>query len=187
MRYALLGHSLLLTALLTVGGRDARAEGERALSFGLGWATFSIPGEAVNNMPPPTLSPDAGGAISLSYEHAIGSDVALRGELAGGAFYGGGSAMQSKASYAALVDVGAVYRFDVLKYVPYAFVGVGVVAVDGGPIAGQSDLVLAVGGGVDWLLSRSRSLGIEGRLASFGGDVTLFTFGVRGTVRWGYF
>jgi hypothetical protein len=36
-------------------------------------------------------------------------------------------------------------------------------------------------------VSRSRSYGIEGRLASFGGDVTIFTFGLRGTVRWGYF
>jgi hypothetical protein len=186
MRCALLA-LLAVPALLAVSGGDACAEDERALSIGVGWASFSIPGAAMDNLPPPTLSSDWGGALTLSYEHAIGTDVALRGELAGGAFYGGGTPMQSKASYAALADVGAVFRFDILKYVPYAFVGVGVVAVDGGPIEGQSDLVLAIGGGLDRLLSRSRSIGIEGRVASFGGDITLFTLGVRGTVRWGYF
>jgi hypothetical protein len=44
-----------------------------------------------------------------------------------------------------------------------------------------------VGGGLDVLAGRDRSWGIEGRLASFGGDVTIFSIGVRGSVRWGYF
>jgi hypothetical protein len=74
-----------------------------------------------------------------------------------------------------------------LKYVPYAFGGVGGVATTGGPIDRGVNFVLVVGGGLDWLTSRSRSYGIEGRLASFGGDVTVFTLGVRGTLRWGYF
>lgn len=165
----------------------AWAEGERALSLGLGWATFSVPGKAMGNQTPPDITPDAGGALSVSYEHAIGTDVALRGELVGGMFYGGAVKDQSELSFAGLVDAGVTYRFDVLKYVPYAFGGVGGVFSGGGPLDAGADLVLCVGGGLDVLQSRSRSWGIEGRLASFGGDMTLFTVGLRGTLRWGYF
>ena len=175
----------LLCLLLLPGA--AAAEGERALSVGLGWATFSVPGEAVGNMEPPAISPDYGGALSVSYEHALGTDVMLRAELAGGLFYGGNSEKQSAVSYAALADAGVVFRFDVLKYVPYAFGGLGAVATTGGPIDGQLDLVLAIGGGLDVLVSRARSWGFELRIASFGGDVTVFTAGLRGTTRWGFF
>ena len=55
------------------------------------------------------------------------------------------------------------------------------------PIDRSTAAVLAIGGGLDILASRSRSYGIEARLASFGGDVTLFTLGLRATCRWGYF
>jgi len=165
----------------------AWAEGDRALSAGLSYATFSVQGKAMGNMAPPTLSPDVGGALSVSYEHAIGSDFVLRGELAGAMFYGGAGKNESNTSYAGLVDAGVAFRFDVLKYVPYAFGGVGGVFSGGGPIDKGADFVLVVGGGADWLRSRSESWGIEGRLASFGSDITVFTFGIRGTVRWGYF
>jgi hypothetical protein len=177
-----------LPALFTIAlATPAHAEGERALSLGLGWATFSTPGEAMGSSEPPAITPDVGGALTVTYEHAVGSDFSLRAELSGGLFYGGESKDESALSYSALLDGGIVYRFDVLKYVPYAFGGIGGVATTGGPIASGVNFVLAVGGGVDMLVSRSRSYGIEGRLASFGGDVTIFTFGVRGTVRWGYF
>jgi len=165
----------------------AWAEGERALSAGLGWATFSAPGQATDNTEPKAVSPDVGGALGITYEHAIGSDFSLRGELAGGLFYGGQDMDQSAMSYAALADVGMTFRFDVLKYVPYAFGGVGALATTGGPIGRGVELVAALGGGLDVLMSRSTSWGIEGRLASFGGDVTVFTLGLRATTRWGYF
>ncbi len=173
---------------ITVAPSAARAEGERALSLGLGWATFSTPGvPSMANMEPEAITPTVGGAVSVTYEHAIGSDFSLRGEGAYGMFYGGNSAEQSSLSHGFLVDAGAVFRFDVLKYVPYAFGGVGAVMTTGGPIAGGTNFVLAIGGGLDVLVDREKSWGIEGRLASFGGDVTIFTFGVRGTRRWGYF
>jgi hypothetical protein len=182
----------LLPAIVLVGiaalPTRALAEGERALSLGLGWATFSTPGvPSMDNMEPAAITPTVGGALSVTYEHAIGSDFSLRGEGAGGLFYGGNSEDQSAMSYGFLVDAGAVFRFDVLKYVPYAFGGVGAVMTTGGPIASGTNFVLAVGGGLDVLVDREKSWGIEGRLASFGGDVTIFTFGVRGTRRWGYF
>jgi hypothetical protein len=181
-----LASAVLLVVLLGAAlGGVAHAEGDRALSASLGWATFSAPGQAMGRQAPPTLSPDVGGILAVSYEQAISSDVALRAELAGGVFYGGGQAMQSQTSYASLGDAGAVFRFDVLKVVPYLFGGLGGVVAGGGPIDRGADVVLVVGGGVDWLTSRERSLGLEARIASFGGDITVVTFGVRGTLRWG--
>lgn len=157
--------------------------------MGLGWATFSALGEAMGNMEPPSVTPTIGGSLSLSYERAIGTDFLLRGELVGGLFYGGGDAedQPSKTSNALLADAGIAVRFDVLKYVPYAFAGLGAVTAGGGPLARETDLVLVLGGGLDWLQSRSRSYGIEVRVASFGGETTIVTAGLRGTVRWGYF
>jgi hypothetical protein len=175
--------AILLPALAAV---PAHAEGDRALSAELGWATFTTPGKKVGTMEPPAITPTFGGSLGVIYEHGVSTDVSLRGELAGAIFTGGAGKGQSDPSYAGLADVGLVFRFDVLKYVPYAFGGVGGVYAGGGPIDRGSEFVLAIGGGLDVLESRSRSWGIEGRLASFGGDITIFTLGVRGTVRWGY-
>jgi hypothetical protein len=94
---------------------------------------------------------------------------------------------QSSRSYALLVDAGAAFRFDIFKYVPYAFAGVGVVMSGGGPIDRGNDAVLVIGGGLDRLWSRKRSAGLEMRIASFGGDVTVVTIGLRGTTRWDFF
>jgi len=179
--------SAALAVLALAASRPALADSERALSVGLGWATFSVPGKPVNGMTPPAVTPDVGGALSVMYEHMIGSDLGLRAELAGGLFYGGENKDQSPTSFAGLVDAGVVFRFDVLKYVPYAFGGLGAIGTGGGPIDGGVDLVLAVGGGLDILASRQHSYGFEARIASFGGDVTVFTLGVRGSTRWGYF
>jgi hypothetical protein len=192
MRYNLGVRSLLIVAVI---GSTAHAEGERALSASIGWATFSATGKPVGNQAPPTLSPDLGGALGVSYELSVSTDLGLRGELAGGAFYGGDQPMQGqtagkaggKTSFALLGDAGVVFRFDVVKFVPYAFGGLGGVATGGGPIDRGADLVLVIGGGVDWLQRRERSYGLEARIASFGGDVTVVTFGFRGTARWGFF
>jgi hypothetical protein len=177
----------LLPVIVCMFATPAWAENERALSVSLAWATFAVPGVAEGNMEPPTVTPTVGGALATSYEHAIGSDFSLRGELAGGLFYGGHKMDQSAMSYAGLADAGVTFRFDVLKFVPYAFGGIGAVVTSGGPIGSGGNLVLAVGGGLDILASRSKSWGFEARLASFGGDLTIFTIGVRATTRWGYF
>ena len=166
---------------------SAAADSEQAASVGLGFATFSIPVPAMGNMEATSLSPTIGGTFAASYERAIGTDFALRAEFAAGMFYGGNSEDQSSRSYALLGDVGASYRFDVFRHVPYAFAGLGAVTAGGGPIANGTDFVLVVGGGLDYLLSRKRSIGGELRLATFGGDITVFTACVRGTIRWGFF
>lgn len=178
--------SAALLIVAVIGSTAHADDGDRAMSASLGWATFSATGKPVGRQAPPTLSPDVGGALAVSYEQSISTDLSLRAELAGGVFYGGAQAMQAKTSYALLGDAGAVFRFDVLKFVPYAFGGLGGVSAGGGPIARSTDFVVVIGGGVDWLQSRERSFGLEARVASFGGDITVVTFGVRGTMRWGF-
>lgn len=174
-------------ALLVWFAAPAAAENEQALSLGLGYASFSAPGEAKMNMAPPSVSPDWGTGLFASYERMIGSDLGLRAELAGNLFRGGNSDKQTATSNAVLGDVGLVFRFDVLKYVPYAFAGVGGVWSTGGPIDRGVDYVVVIGGGIDWLRSRSSSYGLEIRMGSFAGDVTIATIGLRGTRRWGFF
>jgi hypothetical protein len=164
-----------MPALFLVVGASL-AQADRAVSVGTGWATYSTLGE-----PPMPVTGSWGAHLALSYEHGISSEVSLRGELAGALFADDGGA------YLALADLGVVYRFDVVKYVPYGFAGLGGVASTGEPIDSDLDVVVVLGGGLDILSSRTRSWGIEGRLASFAGDTTVFTLGVRGTVRWGFF
>ncbi len=158
------------------------ARADRALSAGAGWASYSALGPPpMPNRAAPTVTGELGAHLELSYEHGISPEVSLRGELAGAAFLDDGGA------YLALADVGVVYRFDVVKYVPYGFAGLGGVASTGEPIDSELDVVVVLGGGLDILSSRTRSWGIEGRLASFAGETTVFTLGLRGTVRWGFF
>jgi Outer membrane protein beta-barrel domain len=169
----------------------ARAEGERALSVGLSFASFSTPGKKVGSQAPPDITPDGGGALSLSYERTFGTDFSLRGELAGAYFHGGNDPMkQSANSYATLGDLGILYRFDIYTVVPYAFAGIGGVLSGGGPIdqhGSGDEFVVVIGGGADYLVSRDRSYGLELRMASFAGDITVTTIGFRTTTRWGFF
>ena len=65
--------------LLLLVATPAAAEGERALSVNLGWATFSVPGKPVGNMAPPTLSPHVRGAPRVTFEQGIASTVAWYG------------------------------------------------------------------------------------------------------------
>lgn len=177
----------LILLVLACHALPAAAENEQALSLGLGYASFSAPGEATMNMAPPSVSPDWGTGLFASYERMIGSDLGLRVDAGGSVFRGGNTDKQTATSYTVLGDAGLVFRFDVLHVVPYAFAGLGAVWSTGGPIDRGADYVVMIGGGVDWLRSRERSYGLELRLGSFAGDVTVATIGVRGTKRWGFF
>jgi hypothetical protein len=169
--------AVLLAAPLT-----ARADREKALSVGLGFSSYATPGKpAKEGDPPPTLTPTAGGAVRLMYELTWTTDLSFRGSLAGGAFFGGGPSFYAEAA------AGVTLRFDVLKYVPYAFAELGVVERGGGQINTATDPVLCLGGGVDILTRRDLSWGLEGQLSSFAGDFTVFTVGLRGTTRWDFF
>jgi hypothetical protein len=174
-------------------GGIAHADGESALSMSGGFASFSTPGKKTGTMEPPALSPDWGLSLSGVYERALGTDLELRAEVATAMFRGGENAGQSPTSYAVLGDVGLVFRFDVLEYVPYAFGGFGLMESGGGPIDRGSEGVLAIGGGLDWLRSRDRSWGAELRIAydvgssALNSNFTLVTISARHTCRWGFF
>jgi hypothetical protein len=157
--------------------RAARAgEGESALSPSLGWATYATPGKEDK-----VLSPTVGAAIGVTYERGISEALSWRVSLLGGGFVGGGT------TGAAWLAGGVVYRFDVLKYVPYVEASVGGIALGGAPLPGTIDPLLELGGGLDVLSSRERSYGVEVRVGSFAGDTTIVTAGLRMTWRWGYF
>lgn len=175
----LVGGGLVVLAGLLTGALPARADGERAASLAAGWAAYAVPDP---DEPEQDLTSLAGAGLGAEFELALGEAFSLRADLAGAAFWG-----DDGASYLGLASAGGTYRFDVLRYVPYAFAGVGAVVSGGGPLDLGVSPVLVLGGGLDVLTRRERSWGVEGRLASFAGDVTVFTAGVRLTHRWGFF
>ena len=160
--------------------RSASAD-EKALSVSSGWANFQTLGKAVGNEAPPTLTSTLGGYGRVAYEQVVSSDVSFRVDATGGGFAGGG------ASYFAAGSAGMALRFDVLRYVPYAVFAVGVMRTGGSPLPAAWAPVLTIGGGLDILRDRNRSWGIEGNVTAYGSDVTVMTFGVRGTTRWAFF
>jgi len=170
---------LLLLALPRVA---AAADGESALSVGVGGGTFVLPGAEEDDDP---ITPTAGGVLLLSYERGFGEAWSWRVDLAGGLYGGGGL------SWSGVAAAGIVYRFDVLKYVPYGLLEVGGAVVGGGPVPEADspvlDPVLQIGGGLDVLRSRDRSWGIEARVATFGADLTTIAVTARYTWRWGWF
>lgn len=170
---------LVAVIVVLAAARLAHAgDGESAASVGLGVGTYVLPGEDEDE----TIAPIAGGVVVASYERGFSESLSWRVELSG-AVYGGGGV-----SWGAAAAGGLVYRFDVLKYVPYALVELGGSVLSGGPIPERViDPIVQLGGGVDMLTSRDRSYGIEARVASFAGDTTTVSLGFRVTHRWGYF
>ncbi len=171
-----------LTAAALVGGgggpAPARAgDGETAVSAAVGFATYATPGEEDDEM----LTPTAGATLQATYERGLGDYAAVRAPLAGAVYGGGGVAGTG------LATVGLSYRLDVLRYVPYAAVGVGLLVRGGGPFATGVEPALELGGGVDVLRGRARSWGVAAAITSFASDTTTVTVTVRSTWRWGYF
>ncbi len=168
----------LLAALALTGAPAAHAgDGETAVSAALGYATYATPDEDDEE----TLSPTAGATVQATYERGFGDDAAVRVHL-GGALYGGGGLAGT-----GLATIGLSYRLDVLRYVPYAAVGVGALVRAGGPFETGVEPALEIGAGVDVLRGRARSWGAAAAITSFASDTTTLTVTVRSTWRWGYF
>jgi hypothetical protein len=160
----------LVLAVLAAGPATARAaEGERAVSVQLGFATFDL--DEIN---------PAGTALELTYEYGISEALAVRVLGGGGVYFG------DERSYSGQATASLRYALDVLKYVPYATIGAGAMVVGGEPDLGVHP-VISVGGGLDVLHSRSLSYGAYARLESFAGGLTFFTVGARAAWRWGFF
>jgi hypothetical protein len=168
----------LVLLLVLVPGVAHGGRGDNAFSAGAAVGTFTLPGEEEDE----TVAPTAGGLAFVEFERGLSEALSWRVEASGGLYGGGGVSWSGSAA------LGIVYRFDVLKYVPYAALEVGGSYVGGGPVPeAVLDPVVLIAGGVDFLKSRTRSWGIEGRLSSFLGDTTLFSLGARYTSRWGFF
>ena len=174
MKFACPVAGTALAALLLCAGGVARAsEGERALSVNAGYATYSS-GDDRN---------PHGGAVGVGYEYSLSDALWLRGAATGGAYVDdGSSAWSSHATF------GVTYVFDVLRYVPYANIGAGVLLTDSGadsaPIA--VDPIVEIGVGLDVLSRRERSYGGFLRVSALS-DTTLFWAGARVSWRSGFF
>ena len=166
-----------VAALTTAASSADAGDGERAVSLGLGYATYATPNAEDDD----TLTPTAGAAVVATYERGVGADTAVRADLVVGGYFGGGTVGS------ALATVGLGYRVDVLKYVPYLEVGVGALVRTGGPFEPGVEPALRIGGGVDWLRGRARSYGVAVIMTSFASETTTLAVSVRSTWRWGYF
>lgn len=168
--------AIAITGLLVAAPATARADRERALSVSAGPASW------VHDDAGPTL----GGAAQLTIERAVTDAWWWRVDLAGGVHAIDGT------SWSAVAGAGVMYRFDVLKYVPYALLELGGAAVGGGPMSETDDSTaitpLVLGGvGLDVLRSRDASWGVEARAGGLLGDTAVFSVAARYTWRWGYF
>ncbi len=187
---ALAALPVVLAALPAHAGED-----ESALSVGAGYASYVIPDGEDGS-----LASTAGLQLSVQYERGFAEAYSVRvsGALAG--YVGGGT------SWTGQLAGGVVYRFDVLKYVPYAFAVIGGMVGGSGRLDGDLDgdggadcdtgladcgggfePLIGVGGGLDILRSRETSWGFEVQASAFVGDTALLSAGVRYTRRWGFF
>ena len=149
----------------------AASEGEHALSFSLGYATYAIP----------DYNPH-GGVFGVDYERGFSDAFSFR--LSGGL---GGYRGDGLSTYSGHLVAGLTYLFDVVKYVPYANLGIGGIVIAGGEDGTRSSVLVELGVGVDVLRSRSFSYGIGLRFETFLQETSFFTAGLRATWRWGFF
>lgn len=174
-------HAVIAAAALALWTAPAQAaEGETSLSLFLGYGTYALSDYAPH-----------GSVVGVDYERGFSDSLSWR--LSGGlGTYRGGGAF----SYSGHMVAGLTYLFDVLKYVPYANVGVGAIAIrspdpallpDTVDAATEVSALLELGVGVDVLHSRSFSYGVQMRFESFIEQTAFFTLGVRASWRWGFF
>lgn len=120
----------------------------------------------------------------MDYEYGLTDLIWLRASGGGGVFY---DRTAEAPAYAGFAEVGITYVLDVLKYVPHVDLGVGGVVLHTEGIEEPVRPLISIGGGVDLLQSRSRSMGIYSRFESFLGQSALFQVGVRTSWRSGFF
>jgi hypothetical protein len=171
--------AFVVIALLCAGPAGAWAgEDDRSFSVDLGFTTFTAGEELL----------PYGGFAGVEYDRGISESFAWRLAASGALLYEDGNEdLDGGMVWRAQAVGGLVYLFDVLKYVPYATIGLGAVARGGGPVETDLHPVLELGGGLDLLRSRTFSWGGYVRVSSYLDDEAAFTIGGRATWRWGLF
>lgn len=167
--YAVTVAALLL--VLAMAGPSVASEGESALSVSFGYGTYSVPDYRPN-----------GGVLGLDYERGFSDALSFRVSGGAGLYYGDG-----QTTYSGQLTVGMTYLFDVIKYVPYANLGVGGIAIAGGDLDSRLSALVELGVGIDVLHSRTFSYGIQLRFETLLQETSFFTAGARATWRWGFF
>jgi opacity protein-like surface antigen len=123
-----------------------------------------------------------GGALYLDLEYGLSDSWALRGtghwsgHYVGGGYGGDNGENSGGLLSAGGLGFGVLYTFDVLKVVPFASLTAGAMALGG---AGQElrwNAAISLGLGLDYLVSRSFSVGFEARYHLLVPDVTRFPF-----------
>ncbi|ACY16228.1 hypothetical protein Hoch_3728 [Haliangium ochraceum DSM 14365] len=163
----ILGVALAASALATPA---AASEDENSLSIELGYATYS----AAEYMP-------HGGVLAAAFARGISDALSWRLDGGLGGYYRDGFTASVHAT------AGLVYRFDVLKYVPYLHLGLGGIATAGPDRDAGASALVAVGAGLDVLRSRETSWGVYARFETLLQETAFFTAGVRASWRWGFF
>ena len=161
-----------LPLLLLCPSLAAAVEGESTLSVAPVFSSLTIDedGDDVSGV---------GGGLVMDYGRALSDTFWLRLAV-GGAVHDGGLLNGT-------ATLGLTHTIDVLKYVPYVGLGIGVTVVGGDPIATKAKPYVELGVGLDVLQSPSWSWGLDARMSSFASGIVLLTIGPRLSWRWGYF
>lgn len=165
--------ALAAMVLLCAASPARAAEDEEALSVSLSYATFDT---GVDEAPAPD-----GAVLGVDYERGLSDAISFR--VSGG----GGLYCDACLAWSGHATLGFTYLFDVIRYVPYANVGVGGIAVGGDELDTRVRPLIEVGGGLDILQTRAWSWGVLARFEYFPGETAFFTAGARITWRWGFF
>ena len=127
------------------------SDGDSALSMSLGYGTYAIPDYA-----------PSGSVLGVEYERGFSDTMGWRIAGGGGAYIGDG-----RLSYSGHAVVGLTYLFDVLKYVPYANLGLGGIVIYDSEFETRTSALIELGVGLDILHSRSFSYGVQLRFESW--------------------
>lgn len=169
-----LGLGLGALAWLACPGLVHAAKGEQAVSAGVRYGQLTLTHENEQ------VSLD-GGVLVLEYERGLGDTYGVRAHIAGGAY--DGPAGRPIGGAAAL---GLVYRFDVVRAVPYLQASLGAIAAQGGGIDATLKPTMEIGAGLDFLESRSFGWGVALAWDAFASEARFLTVGVRASWRWGW-
>jgi hypothetical protein len=160
--------------LLCWAGVAAAAEGESAISVVPGFAALSVhQGQHERS--------GVGGGGLVDYQRSFSDTWWFRAAAGGALLDIDGTA------YEAVGTVGVTYTIDVFRYVPYVGVGAGAAVIGGGSVKGEVRPYVELGVGVDVLVGRAWSWGVDVRFSSFVSQYSTLIAGPKFALRWGYF